>query len=216
MQLAQFLAMAAVPVLLAVTLHEAAHGWMARRLGDPTAYEAGRLTLNPIPHIDWLGTLVLPLALVATAGVAVGWAKPVPVNAARLRRPRQDMAWVAFAGPAANGLMLVGWALLARLALEMDGPLSSILFGMGQIGLVANAVLMLFNLLPVPPLDGANIVARWLPPEWGARWDAAGRYGLALVLGLLFLGIWTGVLTAPLMAFLGFAHHAFGLPWSSF
>ena len=143
MSLAQTLAIWAVPVLLAITVHEVAHGWVAYRFGDPTAAEAGRLTLNPFPHIDWLGTLVLPLAMVASLGVAMGWAKPVPVDASRLRRPREQMAWVAAAGPAANALMLIAWALIARLGVALDSEFGVILFAIGQAGIVINSVLML-------------------------------------------------------------------------
>ena len=213
MSLVQTLAIWVVPVLLGITVHEVAHGWVANRFGDSTAAEAGRLTLNPIPHVDWLGTLVLPLAMVASFGVAMGWAKPVPVNAARLRRPREDMAWVALAGPASNALMLIAWAGVARIGLELDSTLGVILFAMGQAGIVINSVLMLLNLLPIPPLDGSVVVGSLLPPELGRKWLEFGRYGMALVLGLFLLGSWYGFLAEPLIAFIGAAHQFFGLPW---
>ena len=213
MSLAQTLAIWAIPVLLAITVHEVAHGWVAYRFGDPTAAEAGRLTLNPFPHIDWLGTLVLPLAMVASLGVAMGWAKPVPVDASRLRRPREQMVWVAAAGPAANALMLVAWALIARLGVALDSEFGVILFAVGQAGIVINSVLMLLNLLPIPPLDGSVVVARWMPPELARKWMEFGRYGLILVLALFLLGSMYGLIGIPLLAFIGAAHQFFGLPW---
>lgn len=213
MSLAQTLAIWAVPVLLAITVHEVAHGWVAYRFGDPTASEAGRLTLNPFPHVDWLGTLVLPLAMVASLGVAMGWAKPVPVDASRLRRPREQMAWVAAAGPAANALMLVAWALIARLGVALDSEFGVILFAVGQAGIVINSVLMLLNLLPIPPLDGSVVVARWMPPELARKWMEFGRYGLIVVLALFLLGSMYGLIGIPLLAFIGAAHQFFGLPW---
>ena len=213
MSLAQTLAIWAVPVLLAITVHEVAHGWVAYRFGDPTAAEAGRLTLNPFPHVDWLGTLVLPLAMVASLGVAMGWAKPVPVDASRLRRPREQMAWVAAAGPAANALMLVAWALIARLGVALDSEFGIILFAVGQAGIVINSVLMLLNLLPIPPLDGSVVVARWMPPELARKWMEFGRYGLIVVLALFLLGSMYGLIGIPLLAFIGAAHRFFGLPW---
>lgn len=213
MPLAQTLAIWAVPVLLAITVHEVAHGWVAYRFGDPTAAEAGRLTLNPFPHVDWLGTLVLPLAMVASLGVAMGWAKPVPVDASRLRRPREQMAWVAAAGPAANALMLVAWALIARLGVALDSEFGIILFAVGQAGIVINSVLMLLNLLPIPPLDGSVVVARWMPPELARKWMEFGRYGLIVVLALFLLGSMYGLIGIPLLAFIGAAHQFFGLPW---
>lgn len=213
MSLAQTVAIWAVPVLLAITVHEVAHGWVAYRFGDPTAAEAGRLTLNPFPHVDWLGTLVLPLAMVASLGMAMGWAKPVPVDASRLRRPREQMAWVAAAGPAANALMLVAWALIARLGVALDSEFGVILFAAGQAGIVINSVLMLLNLLPIPPLDGSVVVARWMPSELARRWMAFGRYGLIVVLALFLLGSMYGLIGIPLLAFIGATHQFFGLPW---
>ena len=213
MSLAQTLAIWAVPVLLAITVHEVAHGWVAYRFGDPTAARAGRLTLNPLPHVDWLGTLVLPLAMVASMGVAMGWAKPVPVDASRLRRPREDMAWVAAAGPASNGLMLIAWALIARFGLGLDSETGAILFAMGQAGIVINSVLMLLNLIPIPPLDGSVVAARFMPPQLAIKWLAFGRYGLIVVLALFLIGSLSGVIGGPLLAFIGGAHHLFGLPW---
>ena len=210
MELAQTLAVWALPVLFAVTVHEAAHGYAALRCGDPTARDAGRLTLNPLPHVHWFGTVALPLLLVALAGVAAGWAKPVPVDPARLRRPRPDLALVAAAGPAANALMLLLWAALGAAALRLDAPL---LLAAAQAGIIVNALLLLINLLPIPPLDGAQVLGALLPPRLAARWRAAGRWLLLPALALILLGFQQGFLLAPLAALIGAAHALFGLPW---
>jgi len=169
MSTSQLILIWAVPVLFAITVHEIAHGWVAARFGDTTARDAGRLTLNPIPHIHWLGTVVLPLALGTLVGVVAGWAKPVPVNAGRLQNPRRDMAWVAVAGPAANVLMALAWAGISRMGWQMgvESEFGLLVYLIGQAGIMVNIVLMLFNLLPIPPLDGAVIVSSVLPPRWG-------------------------------------------------
>ena len=143
----------------------------------------------------------------------MGWAKPVPVDASRLRRPREQMAWVAAAGPAANALMLIAWALIARLGVALDSEFGVILFAVGQAGIVINSVLMLLNLLPIPPLDGSVVVARWMPPELARKWMEFGRYGLIVVLALFLLGSMYGLIGIPLLAFIGAAHQFFGLPW---
>ena len=212
MELARTLAVWAVPVLFAVTVHEAAHGWAALRCGDPTARDAGRLTLNPLPHVHWFGTVALPLSLAALAGLAVGWAKPVPVDPARLRRPRPDLAKVAAAGPAANALMLLGWGALGAAALRLEAPFA---LAAAQAGIIVNALLLLVNLLPIPPLDGARVLGALLPARLAARWEAAGRWLLLPALGLILLGFQQGFLLAPLAALIGGAHALFGLPWGA-
>ena len=211
--LMQTLALWAVPVLLAITVHEVAHGWVAWQHGDPTALEAGRLTLNPLPHIDWFGTVLLPLLLISTVGLAAGWARPVPVNARRLRQPHRDMGRVAIAGPAANLLMLLAWGLVARVGFELGSAsiFGTILFGMGQAGIVINALLMLLNLIPIPPLDGSVVLASFLSPEWSRRFLALGRYTLFLALGLLVLGFYTGWLQPLLIRIMDFLFRLFGL-----
>lgn len=185
------LSLLVVPVLLAVTLHEVAHGWVAYRLGDPTAKLAGRLTLNPLKHLDPVGTLAF--VITQWMGWPVGWAKPVPINPANLRRPRQDMVWVAAAGPAANVLLAVGFALLYHLAgrlLVGVAPKAIVvpLLLIAQTGVYVNVGLTIFNILPVPPLDGGNIALGLLPRDLAIRYDQLRPYGFILLLILIFTG----------------------------
>lgn len=195
-EIVQQLAIWAVPVLLAITLHEVAHGWAARALGDPTAANAGRLSLNPFRHVDPIGTVVVPGLMLMLSNFIFGWAKPVPVNPARLRHGRQSMAWVALAGPGANLLMAIGWALLLRLlgTVGADGAMASGFASMASAGIAINLLLMVLNLLPLPPLDGSRVAAAFLPPAQ-ARWlDRIEPYGLLVLLVLLFTGILGAVL----------------------
>ena len=193
----QTIAVYALPVIFAITLHEAAHGYVARLFGDPTAYQAGRISLNPARHIDPVGTLLVPVAillaskLLGSPGMLFGWAKPVPVDFGRLRRPKQDMLWVALAGPAANMLMAVLWALALRLFLE-SGMQESFWFEMGVAGVNVNLVLMALNLLPLPPLDGGRIVFSLLPKRLAWQYSKIEPYGLMIVVVLLATGVlWT-------------------------
>jgi len=166
----QTIAIWALPVIFAITLHEAAHGYVARHFGDPTAYLLGRVTLNPLKHIDPIGTVAVPLGLFLIGkltggmGFMFGWAKPVPVNFDQLRRPKQHMLWVAAAGPAMNLLMAIGWSLLIRFGATLDGNYFAVpMMLMGTAGLVINVSLMSLNLLPIPPLDGGRILVSLLP-----------------------------------------------------
>jgi len=210
-ELVQTLAVWALPVLFAITLHEVAHGFAARALGDNTAAMMGRLTLNPIKHIDPVGTILMPaLFLLLPGGFLFGWAKPVPVSARNLRHPRRDMALVAAAGPAANLAMAFGWGLLLKVAL-MQGATEGFWLGlrmMANAGIVINLVLMALNLLPLPPLDGGRVLAGLLPPAWSARLDRIEPYGFIIIIVLLVTGL-LGPLLSPLMAtgqaLLGFA-----------
>ena len=193
----QTIAVYTLPVIFAITLHEAAHGYVARLFGDPTAYQAGRISLNPARHIDPVGTLLVPVAillaskLLGSPGMLFGWAKPVPVDFGRLRRPKQDMLWVALAGPAANMLMAVLWALALRLFLE-SGMQESFWFEMGVAGVNVNLVLMALNLLPLPPLDGGRIVFSLLPNRLAWQYSKIEPYGLMIVVVLLATGVlWT-------------------------
>lgn len=187
----------APPVLLAITLHEAAHGYVARMFGDPTAAEAGRISLNPLRHIDPMGTIAVPAALffltsAATGdGMLFGWAKPVPVNFARLKDPKRDMLWVSFAGPLANLAMGLLWAI--ALALAYRTQFANTLGYMAVAGISINAVLFVFNLLPLPPLDGGRIVTSLLPLPTAIKFARIEPYGIFIVLALLMLG-WLPVL----------------------
>jgi len=200
----QAIAVYALPVLFAITLHEAAHGYVARMFGDPTAAQAGRITLNPVRHIDPVGTILVPLGiLLATklmggAGMLFGWAKPVPVDFGRLRRPKRDMLWVAAAGPAANLLMAILWALSLRLLFEA-GSSESFWFQMAIAGVQVNLVLMALNLLPILPLDGGRILFSLLPQRMAWQYSRIEPYGIVIVVVLLVSGVlWT--LLEPVLA----------------
>ena len=203
--LIQTLAIYAIPVLLAITLHEAAHGYVARHFGDPTAYLAGRISLNPLRHVDPVGTILVPGAilvaskLIGGSAMLFGWAKPVPVDFSRLRHPKQDMLWVAAAGPGTNLLMAVGWAALLKATTGMEpGLLGAFLAGNARAGIEINAVLMLLNLLPIPPLDGGRIAVSLLPHRLAWQFSKLEPYGLAILLVLLFTDI-LGRILGPLL-----------------
>jgi Zn-dependent protease len=188
----QIIAVAILPVLLAVIIHEVAHGWVAYRLGDDTAYMMGRLTLNPLKHIDPIGTILVPLVLILTAGVAFGWAKPVPINFRKLHKPKRDTALVAVAGPAANLLMAIIWLLLAKIATLLPDGLSALavpLTYMSTFGVLINSILMVFNLIPIPPTDGGRIMTSLLPVRIAYPLSKVEPYGLIIILILLLTGV---------------------------
>lgn len=205
--LIQTIAIWALPVLFAITVHEAAHGYMARAFGDTTAAMLGRLTLNPLKHIDPVGTVAVPAALLTVsmlspgAPFVFGWAKPVPVNTRNLKRPQRDMAAVAFAGPLANLVMALGWALLVQVGLTIEQPFSMAMVYMGLAGIAINILLMVVNLLPLPPLDGGRVVAGFLPTRLAHRFERIEPYGLLIVLALLVTGV-LGALIGPVYVFL--------------
>ena len=189
--LIETIALYAVPVVFAITLHEASHGYVARMFGDHTAYMLGRVTLNPLKHIDPLGTVIVPLALLLLSklagggGFLFGWAKPVPVNFGNLRNPKRDMLWVAAAGPAANFAMALFWMLVYRLS-SADGALASEgVMLMSRAGVLVNVVLMVLNLLPIPPLDGGRIAMSLLPRALAAGYARIEPYGFMIILLLL-------------------------------
>lgn len=203
--LVQKIAIWILPVLFAITVHEVAHGWVARRLGDPTAFVLGRLTLNPIKHIDPIGTVVVPLVLLAIGGFVFGWAKPVPVAWQNLRNPRRDMALVALAGPMANLLMAIGWGLVAKLGylLLNDIPfLAQPMILMGGAGIFINIILMVLNLLPLPPLDGGRVVTGILPGPMAYKFSRIEPYGFFILIGLLATGLLSDILGPPIEAIL--------------
>lgn len=193
----------ALPVIFAITLHEAAHGYVARHFGDLTAYQAGRISLNPMRHIDPVGTVLVPLVVYFTTaaaggqGLLFGWAKPVPVNFSRLRRPKQDMLWVAAAGPAANLFMGILWIFVAK-GVALSGAVGSSaaawFFGMAQAGIMINVVLMVLNLLPLPPLDGGRIAVSLLPNRMAYRYAQVEPYGMIILVVLLVSGALSWVL----------------------
>jgi Zn-dependent protease len=199
--LAQKFAIWVLPVLFAITVHEVAHGWVARKLGDNTAWMLGRLTLNPIKHIDPVGTILVPGILFMTSGMIFGWARPVPVNWRNLHNIRRDMFLVALAGPAANLMMAIIWALLAKIAMEAEVPYFSVpLALMGEAGVIINLLLMVINLLPIPPLDGGRILNALLPPSLSDVYQRIEPFGLIVMAGLLYTGM-LGSIIMPMMGF---------------
>lgn len=204
LSLAQTFAVWVIPVLFAITVHEVAHGWVASRLGDPTARMLGRLTLNPIKHIDPVGTVIVPGFLLAMGGFIFGWAKPVPVNFRNLRNPVRDMALVALAGPLTNILMAIAWTVVFKIgAVMLDSGQSAALWLalMGQAGIMINLVLAVLNLLPIPPLDGSRVLESLLPPSFGPTFRSLENVGFFILLGLLYFGI-LGKIIMPAVMFM--------------
>jgi Zn-dependent protease len=196
-QLVQTFAIYALPVLFAITLHEAAHGYVARHFGDMTAHAQGRISLNPLRHIDLVGTLLVPIAIlfVSGGGFLFGWAKPVPVNYSALKKPRPHMAWVAAAGPAANLAMALVWAAALKIAVLLPaGQVSEFLELVSQAGILVNLIFMFLNLLPIPPLDGGRILTSLLPSRAAWRFAKIEPWGLPILLLLLFTNVLNGVL----------------------
>lgn len=195
--LARLIALYAIPGIFAITLHEAAHGYAARHFGDLTAYHAGRITLNPLRHIDPMGTIVIPiLILIVSQGkFAFGWAKPVPVDFARLQNPKRDVLWVAAAGPGANLLMAIFWTFALKTTQVLTpGVFSESLALMARAGMVINAVLMVLNLFPLPPLDGGRIAVSLLPRRLAYRFAKIEPFGMIILVALMFLGVLNFVL----------------------
>ncbi|MBI5612498.1 MAG: site-2 protease family protein [Gammaproteobacteria bacterium] len=192
LSLPQLIAVWVLPVLFAITVHEVAHGWVAKQLGDPTAQRLGRLTLNPLKHIDPVGTILVPGLLLVIGGFMFGWAKPVPVTWENLRHPKRDMAIVAAAGPASNFVMAILWALIAKLGSLLPETLQFLALPMtymGIAGISINVALMVLNLLPLPPLDGGRVVAGLLPGPWAWQFNRIEPFGFFILLALLATGL---------------------------
>lgn len=195
----------AVPVIFAITLHEAAHGYVARHFGDRTAFMLGRISLNPVRHIDVVGTIVLPVIMLFVSGgrIMFGWAKPVPVNFHALRNPKRDMLWVALAGPAANLAMALGWGAALKIGASSGLKQSDFLLQVPSAGIEVNLVFMALNLLPILPLDGGRIVVSLLPNSLARGFSRLEPFGLPILLGLVVIGMYgyniLGVFIDPIM-----------------
>ena len=204
-----------IPVIFAITVHEVAHGWVALKFGDRTAQMMGRLTLNPIKHIDPLGTIIIPGVLLMAGGFIFGWAKPVPITYQNLRKPKSDMAWVALAGPASNFLMAVLWAIIAKIGLTVYSSgvaMAEPMIYMAVAGMMINAMLMTLNLLPLPPLDGGRILVSLLPGPLAWQVGRIEPYGFFILVGLLYFGILSMVLWPLIGAFINLLAAIFSLP----
>lgn len=204
------IAVYALPVIFAITLHEAAHAYVAKYFGDNTAYAAGRMTLNPLVHIDLFGTIIIPTILYLTTGFVFGYAKPVPIDFNRLKNPKRDMAWVALAGPGANFIMALLWLIFAILLTFFH--VSEIFpHRVAQAGVLANVLMFAFNLIPIPPLDGGRIATSLLPNKLAYKFAQIEPYGFFIVLALLYfqvLNFWVG----PMMLLANSALHLLATP----
>jgi Zn-dependent protease len=203
----------ALPVIFAITLHEAAHGYVAKHFGDSTAYMLGRVTLNPVKHIDPLGTVVIPIATMLAGGFLFGWAKPVPVNFHNLRSPKRDSLWVAFAGPFANMVQVIIWAIVAKVLIATVAPTGLVgpfWLAVAEAGISLNIMFALLNLLPILPLDGGRILTSLLPNKLSYSYSRTEPYGLFILLALVLTGALSYVLGPLVRASLNAVYQIFG------
>jgi Zn-dependent protease len=209
-ELIRNIAVYALPVLFAITLHEAAHAYAARYFGDSTAYVAGRMSLNPLKHIDPLGTIVIPVMLYLSTGFVFGYAKPVPIDFGQLRKPKRDMAWVALAGPGANFVMALMWLIFAAVLgfADVSEPFPH---KVAQAGVLTNLLMFAFNLLPIPPLDGGRVLTSMLPHRMAYKFARIEPYGFFIVLGLIFLKL-LNFWVVPVMMLAGYALNLIASP----
>jgi Zn-dependent protease len=198
----QRISVSAIPMIFAITVHEAAHGYAARHFGDMTAQQLGRISLNPLKHIDPIGTVLIPSITLLVGGIFFGWAKPVPVNFGNLHHPKRDMLWVAAAGPGANLAMAFLWAMVIKIAITFSSGFAVPLALMGAAGILTNVVLMVLNLIPLPPLDGGRIAVSLLPHDLSVRYAQVERYGFIILIILLFTHILDKIMWPFVMAIL--------------
>ena len=212
-EIAYTLAVWAIPILFAITLHEAAHGWVAEKLGDPTAKNLGRITANPIKHIDPVGTIIVPLFLAIVSPFVMGWAKPVPVEPRYFKSPLLDMALVAIAGPLSNFVMACAWAMcVVAIDASLDSSTMKTFFlVMAKNGIIINVILMVLNLLPIPPLDGSRVVAGVLPEPLLTPYLRLERFGMIIILLLLFSGLLGKIMWPMVQNFVSMIGAIFGL-----
>jgi Zn-dependent protease len=218
LNIVQIIAIAILPILFAIVVHEVAHGWVAKKFGDNTAFMLGRLTLNPFKHIDPVGTILVPLLMLIFFKFAFGWAKPVPVDWRNLNNPKRDMVFVAAAGPFSNLLMAIGWGLIIHLAVLLPNSLLMIkepLIYMGAIGIFVNVILMVFNLVPLPPLDGGRVAVGLLPPRLSYMLSQLEPYGLIIIVLLLVSGFFGGFLMPIIFSVISIIEVITGLPEGS-
>lgn len=217
----QTLFISAIPLVFAITVHEAAHGYIANKLGDNTAKMMGRVTLNPIKHIDPVGTILLPMIMLYLGGFIFGWAKPVPINWQNLKNPKRDAAFVAIAGPLSNLIMIFIWALIAKLILVISGntllnnpgfiDVKTILYAAAQFGIMINCALMILNLIPIPPLDGSRVVSSFLPNRISNYYNSIEPYGIWILLVLFFVGFVQRILLPTMQFCIELISNWFGL-----
>lgn len=211
--LMQKIAVWTIPVIFAITLHEVAHGWVAMKFGDRTAELQGRITLNPLKHIDPLGTVVVPIVLLMLGGIVFGWAKAVPVNPNNFKRPKVDMAWVAVAGPISNLIMATLWAFVMKIGYTVGfyTPTGEFLVYTGAAGVAINLVLLVLNLIPIPPLDGSRVLTAFLSNRLGYYYNRVEPYGFFILIGMMLLGLLGPIISGPYQAIQQFLYQVAGL-----